>query len=84
MDQEEAKRVREALSDAYLADEGKECVDAAVAVGYRAVPEIDENLAFFYTTIPSFGPVMMREFAIQIYLVCEQFEYDWEKDFRRI
>lgn len=84
MNKREALKVREALNDAYLADTGKECVDAAIAVGYQAVPEIDENLAFFTSTIPYFGPVMMREFAIQIYLVCEQHEYNWEKDFRRI
>ena len=84
MDRQEALKVREALSDAYVADKGKECVDAAIAVGYQAVPEIDENLAFYTNTIPSFGPVMMREFAIQIYLVCEQYGYNWEKDFRRI
>ncbi len=84
MNRREALRVREALSDAYVAGKGKECVDAAIEVGSPEVPEFDKNLAFFTDTVSSFGIKSMKEFAIQIYLVCEQHGYKWEKDFRRI
>ena len=84
MDKHEALRVREALSDAFIAGKGQESIDAAVIIGSHEVPEFEKNLAFFTDKVSGFGPKGMKDFAIQIYLVCEQYEYNWEKDFRRI